>query len=49
LFTFDTDPSSTRTVVNGEFRYTGFQPKFATRAAEYGVADELSAILGTKA
>ena len=47
LFTFETDPSSTRTVVNGAFRYTGFQPKFMTRAAEYGVADELHAILGT--
>lgn len=47
LFTFETDPSSTRTTVNGDFRYSGFQPKFATRAAEYGVADELAAILRT--
>ena len=47
LFTFETDPSSTRTTINGEFRYTGFQPKFAARAAEYGVADELNTILGT--
>lgn len=47
LFTFETDPSSTRTVVNGDFRYSGFQPKFATRAAEYGVADELNTILGS--
>ncbi|MGV8951357.1 MAG: CpaF family protein [Cypionkella sp.] len=48
LFTFETDPSSTRTHVNGEFRYSGFRPKFATRAAEYGVADDLDAILGVR-
>jgi pilus assembly protein CpaF len=46
LFAFHTDPSSTRTEVKGEFRYSGFQPKFATRAAEYGVGDELDALLG---
>ncbi|KIN62661.1 Type II secretion system protein E [Sulfitobacter noctilucicola] len=46
LFAFHTDPSSTRTAVRGEFRYSGFQPKFATRAAEYGVGDELASILG---
>jgi pilus assembly protein CpaF len=46
LFTFETAPSSTRTSVTGAFRYTGFQPKFASRAADYGVADELNAILG---
>lgn len=49
LFKFETDPSSTRTHVNGEFRYTGFQPKFAARAADYGVADELATILGSQA
>ncbi|WP_281855881.1 CpaF family protein [Litoreibacter halocynthiae] len=48
LFTFDTDPSSTRTEVKGEFRYSGYRPKFATRAAEYGVGDELDAVLGTR-
>jgi len=46
LFTFHTDPSSTRAEVKGEFHYSGFQPKFATRAAEYGVGDELDALLG---
>jgi pilus assembly protein CpaF len=45
LFAFHTDPSSTRSEVKGEFRYSGFQPKFATRAAEYGVGDELAALL----
>lgn len=47
LFTFEADASSTRTQVNGEFRYSGFRPKFAQRAADYGVADDLDAILGT--
>jgi pilus assembly protein CpaF len=45
LFTFDADPSSTRTQVRGDFRYTGYRPKFATRAAEYGVGGELDALL----
>ncbi len=45
LFGFHTDPSSTRTDVKGEFRYSGFRPKFSTRAAEYGVGDELAALL----
>ncbi|SFR39829.1 CpaF family protein [Litoreibacter janthinus] len=47
LFTFETDPSSTRTEVKGEFRYSGYRPKFAKRAAEYGVGDELDALLGS--
>lgn len=46
LFTFEIDVSSTRTDVFGDFRYSGFQPKFARRAADFGVADELNAILG---
>ncbi|MFP7570265.1 CpaF family protein [Marivita sp. S2033] len=45
LFTYETDPSSTRTRVIGDFRASGFRPKFATRAAEYGVSDELDAVL----
>ena len=45
LFTFDADPNSTRAEVRGEFRYSGYRPKFARRAAEYGVADELDALL----
>lgn len=45
LFTFDTDPSSTRAEVRGEFRYSGYRPKFAKRAAEYGVGDELDSVL----
>ena len=49
LFTFETDPSSTRTAIYGDFRYSGFLPKFASRAADYGVMDELNAILGAAA
>ncbi len=46
LFTFRMDESSTREAVRGSFESTGYLPKFAGRAADYGVADELSAILG---
>ncbi len=46
LFTFHADPSSTRTHVKGEFVYSGFRPKFASKAAEYGVAEDLDALLG---
>ncbi len=46
LFTFDTFDTSTRTEVKGEFRYSGYRPKFATRAFEYGVGDDLDDILG---
>ncbi len=46
LFAFHTDPGSTRTDVKGEFRFSGFRPKFAARAAEYGVGSELDRILG---
>ncbi|KIN71541.1 CpaF family protein [Sulfitobacter guttiformis] len=46
LFTFDADPSSTRAEVKGEFRYSGYRPKFARRAAEYGLGDALDALLG---
>lgn len=46
LFSFHTDPSSTRAEVRGEFRYSGYLPKFAKRAAEYGLGDELDALLG---
>jgi len=49
LFTFEADPSSTRAEVKGEFRYSGFRPKFSKRAAEYGVGDELDALLGVTA
>ncbi|PVA06761.1 CpaF family protein [Thalassorhabdomicrobium marinisediminis] len=49
LFVFEADPTSTRTEVRGAFRYTGFQPKFATKAADYGVAGDLDAILGGRA
>ncbi len=47
LFSFRTDPSSTRAKVTGEHVYSGYRPKFASRAADYGVADELDAILGS--
>ncbi|MCX7561606.1 CpaF family protein [Sulfitobacter sp. F26204] len=46
LFTFRTDPASTRVKVTGEHIYSGYRPNFASRAADYGVADELDAILG---
>ncbi|MEP2919154.1 CpaF family protein [Sulfitobacter sp.] len=46
LFVFEADASSTRTQINGGFRSTGFKPKFASRAADYGVADDLNTILG---
>lgn len=46
LFVFQTDPNSTRTEVKGNFVHTGYRPKFASRAADYGVLDDLDAILG---
>jgi pilus assembly protein CpaF len=46
IFTFETDPRSTRNRVIGDFRYTGFRPKCAARAADYGVIDDLNAVLG---
>ncbi|MGK7651920.1 CpaF family protein [Roseovarius sp. B08] len=46
LFTFETDPDSTRTEVRGHFRYSGYRPKFARRAADYGVSEDLDAVLG---
>ena len=46
LFAFQPDPNSTRTDVKGEFVYTGYRPKFASRAADYGVESDLNAILG---
>lgn len=45
LFSFRTDPESTRTKVTGQYVYSGYRPNFASRAADYGVADELDAIL----
>ena len=46
LFTFEPDESSTRAEVRGHFRFSGYQPRFAHRAAADGLADELDAILG---
>lgn len=46
LFTFEADPSSTRAEVKGAFRYSGYRPKFAKRAAEYGLGGQLDAVLG---
>lgn len=46
LFTFQADASSTRTHVKGAFVYSGFRPKFAAKAADYGVADDLDGLLG---
>ncbi|MFN3210747.1 MAG: CpaF family protein [Roseovarius sp.] len=46
LFTFDTDPDSTKSELHGQFRYSGYRPRFARRAADYGVSDELDAVLG---
>ncbi|MEQ8899740.1 MAG: CpaF family protein [Roseovarius sp.] len=45
LFTFETDGESTRTEVRGTYRYSGYRPKFARRAANYGVTAELDAVL----
>ncbi len=45
LFTFRVDPESSRTEVKGRFVHSGYRPKFASRAADYGVTDELDAIL----
>lgn len=45
LFTFDVDPNSSRTEVRGSFRYSGYRPKFSSRAADYGVAHDLDALL----
>lgn len=45
LFTFETDPDSTRTEVRGTYRYSGYRPKFASRAADYGVSADLDAVL----
>ncbi|WP_103762258.1 CpaF family protein [Roseovarius confluentis] len=45
LFTFETDPDSTRNEVRGTYRYSGYRPKFAGRAADYGVSADLDAVL----
>ncbi|WP_425070613.1 CpaF family protein [Sagittula sp. S175] len=45
LFAYQVDPDSPRTEVRGRFVTTGYRPKFAQRAAEYGVGDDLDAIL----
>ena len=45
LFTFRVDPKSTRSKVSGHFEATGYRPNFTQRAADYGVADELDAVL----
>ncbi|WP_082631058.1 CpaF family protein [Roseovarius atlanticus] len=46
LFTFETDPDSTRNEVRGSYRYSGYRPNFARRAADYGVSEDLDAVLG---
>ncbi|MCB5200636.1 CpaF family protein [Loktanella sp. TSTF-M6] len=46
LFAFVPDPDSTRTEVKGRYVYSGYRPKFATRAADYGVSADLDAVLG---
>ena len=48
LFTFEADPDSTKAEVKGRFQYSGYRPKFAKRAAEYGVGDELDALIGVR-
>ncbi len=45
LFTFETAPDSTRNEVRGTYRYSGYRPKFAGRAADYGVSADLDAVL----
>lgn len=46
IFHFDVSPDSTRDAVQGQFVHTGYRPNFATRAAEYGLGDDLDRILG---
>lgn len=46
IFTFKVDPSSTLKKVEGEYVFSGYRPKFASRAADYGRLDDLNAILG---
>ncbi|NKX45935.1 CpaF family protein [Roseibacterium sp. KMU-115] len=46
IFTFRVSPDSTRDTVRGSFVHSGYRPAFATRAADYGLADDLDRILG---
>ncbi|WP_341861232.1 CpaF family protein [Gymnodinialimonas sp. 57CJ19] len=46
IFHFDVSADSTRDAVQGQFVHTGYRPNFATRAAEYGLGDDLDRILG---
>lgn len=46
IFAFKAGASSTRQQVQGEYVFTGYRPKFASRAADYGRLDDLNAILG---
>lgn len=45
LFAFRVDPESPRSEVHGRFVATGYRPRFAQRAAEYGVGADLDAAL----
>ena len=46
IFTFQVAATSTRKQVEGEYVFSGYRPKFASRAADYGRLDDLNAILG---
>ncbi|MGB7318559.1 MAG: CpaF family protein [Planktotalea sp.] len=46
IFTFQVGPSSTRKQIEGEYVFTGYRPKFASRASDYGRIDDLNSILG---
>jgi pilus assembly protein CpaF len=48
IFRFDVSPDSTRAAVQGQFVHSGYRPNFATRAAEYGLGDDLDRILGAR-
>lgn len=48
LFSFQIDPESSHTKVIGKHVYSGHRPGFADRAADFGMADALNSILGTK-
>jgi pilus assembly protein CpaF len=46
IFTYQISPASTQKAIVGEFRCSGYRPKLAQRAAEYGHAATLAANLG---
>lgn len=43
---FNVSPDSTCAHVQGQFVHSGYRPNFATRAAEYGLGEDLNRVLG---